>query len=107
MFRARLYQQTPTHSQEQGARYWYLRPFTSVCCQKQHHRHPSVINYRKWKYFDEVQFRTDLLTSPWTVLDMYDNPDDAVQFFTQTFLEVVNTHIPWVSKRVKRQMHPQ
>ena len=48
----------------------------------------------------------DLEKAPCNVLEMYDDPNDAIQFFNRTFLDLADDHVPLLSKRVKRQRQP-
>ena len=66
----------------------------------------KTIKYRKWKNFSEQALQQDLEKAPWNVLDMYDDPNDAIQFCNRTFLDVADDHVPLLSKRVKRQREP-
>ena len=66
----------------------------------------KTIKYRKWKNFSEQAFQDDLEKAPWNVLDMHDDPDDAIQFFNRTFLDVADDRVPLLTKRVKRQRQP-
>ena len=66
----------------------------------------KTIKHRKWKIFSEQAFQEDLEKAPGNVLDMYDDPNDAIQFFNRTFLDVADDHVPLLSKRVKRQRQP-
>ena len=38
----------------------------------------KTIKYRKWKNFSEQAFQDDLEKALWNVLDMHDDPDDAI-----------------------------
>ena len=66
----------------------------------------KTIKYRKWKNFSEQAFQDDLEKAPWNVLDMRDDPDEAIQFFNRTFLDVADDRVPLLTKRVKRQRQP-
>ena len=66
----------------------------------------KTIKYRKWKNFSEQAFQDDLEKAPWNVLDMHDDPDEAIQFFNRTFLDVADDRVPLLTKRVKRQRQP-
>ena len=37
------------------------------------------------------------------VLDMFEDPDDATDYFNKTFLSVADAHAPLVQKRVKNR----
>ena len=80
-----------------------------VCIVRKHRKtrtQPHTISYRKWRNTDGHAFLDDLLNAPWTVLDMYEDPEDAVQYFNRTFVDVADAHVPLVKKKVKRQRQP-
>jgi len=66
----------------------------------------STIRYRSYKHFNEEQFLNDLKNQPWSVLDIYDDPDDALGYFLELFLNVMNSHLPIKEKRVKHKQQP-
>ena len=55
--------------------------------------------------FETTAFLTDLEAQPWSTLDIFDNPNDALDFFMQIFETVLDQHAPQRSKRVKRNLH--
>ena len=77
-----------------------------VCAVRKYTKHNSnpnhsTITYRKWKTFDEEAFLGDLDIIPWDNIDMCDNPDDAVEFFEKSRLDIVNTRVPLIHKKGK------
>ena len=66
----------------------------------------KTITYRSMKHFEENQFLADLGAQPWSVLDMYDDPNDAFDFFNQTFESTFDLHAPERTKRVKHFLQP-
>ena len=58
------------------------------------------------KHFDQDQFLLDLECQPWFLLSMYDNPNDAMDFFNKHFEKVLNRHAPKKTKRVKLDLQP-
>ena len=66
----------------------------------------KVIHFRSMKHFDENDFLSDLNSQPWSVMDMYDNPDDLLDMFIELFSSVLDRHAPKRSKRVKRINQP-
>ena len=58
------------------------------------------------KFFNEETFIADLESQPWSVLEMYNDPDDALDFFIQTFTTVLSQHASLKQKRVKRENQP-
>ena len=71
------------------------------------HRNPHfVIKYRNFRNFNAKDFLEDLQQTPWNVLDTFDDPDDALDYFTKAFLMVAERHAPQVQKRVRHQKQP-
>lgn len=66
-----------------------------------------TIKFRSFKNFDEDLFLADLRTVPWSVLDTYDDPSDALDTWYSLFLDVVNLHAPLRSERVKKKKQPE
>jgi len=66
----------------------------------------TSITYRDRKRFDEETFLRELQEASWSVLDTFDEPDDAVDYWNRTFLSIADMHAPLVSKRMKRQSEP-
>ena len=58
---------------------------------------------RSSKNFDKDSFIYDLYTTPWTLLDMFENVDDKLDTWELIFSNVINQHAPIVEKRVKRK----
>ena len=58
------------------------------------------------KHFAKGQFLADLGAQPWSVLDMYSDPNDALDFFNRTFESTVDLHAPEQTKRVKHLLQP-
>ena len=67
----------------------------------------KFINYRCTKTFDEDQFLTDLNNQPWSVIDIFDDSNDALDYFSEIFNAVLSTHAPQKQKRVKRPKQPK
>lgn len=66
----------------------------------------KVIKYRSMKTFNESSFRNSLENQPWSVLEAFDDPDDALDYFIQIFQSILNEHVPVKEKRVKHQNQP-
>ena len=58
------------------------------------------------KNFDENKFREDLKELPWDVLDIFDDPNDALSVCRSLFIDIVEIHSPMRSRRVKHPKHP-
>ena len=66
----------------------------------------KTITYRAMKHFDQDQFLLDLECQPWFLLNMYDNPNDAMDFFNKHYEKVLNRHAPKKTKNVKHDLQP-
>ena len=66
----------------------------------------KTITYRSMSHFETSAFLTDLEAQPWSTLDNFDNPNDALDFIMQIFETVLDQHAPQRSKRVKRNLQP-
>ncbi len=52
----------------------------------------NTIKYRSYNNFEEEAFLEDLTTTPWNIIDMFDNPNDALDRWKYLFLDVVGRH---------------
>ena len=66
----------------------------------------TTIKYRSYKNFDEKAFLADLEVVPWSVIEQFDDVDDALDTWEKLFMEVVNMHAPLRERRVKRPRQP-
>ena len=66
----------------------------------------KIINYRSTRTFDEGQFINDLINQPWSVMDIFDDSNDALDYFSDIFNSVLSNHAPQKQKRVKRPKQP-
>ena len=66
----------------------------------------KFISYRNIKMFDETQFLHALANQPWSVLNIFDDANDALDYFSYIFNSVLSTHAPKTKRRVKRQKQP-
>ena len=66
----------------------------------------TTITYRSYKNFDEKSFLADLAVVPWSVIEQFDDVDDALDTWEKLFMDVVNTHAPLRERRVKRPRQP-
>lgn len=66
----------------------------------------KFIQYRDTKYFSENDFISELATQPWSVIDIFDDPNDALDFFMTIFNSVLDQHAPKKHRRVKRLIQP-
>ena len=66
----------------------------------------KFITYRDTKWFNETNFLYDLENQPWSVIDIFDDASDALDFFMGIFKSVLSNHAPKKQRRVKRQKQP-
>ena len=66
----------------------------------------KTINYRCTKTFDEEQYLNDLSNQPWSIIDIFDDANDALDYFFDVSNSVLSNHAPQKQKRVKRQKQP-
>ena len=60
---------------------------------------PSTVRIRT---LTRKPFLADLTVVPWSVIEQFDDVDDALDTWEKLFKEVVNTHAPLRERRVKR-----
>ena len=65
------------------------------------------ISYHSFKNFNEENFINDLRIIPWDTVKIFDDPNDALDTWTDLFLKVVDKHIPLRQHRVKHKKQPQ
>ena len=58
------------------------------------------------KVFKEEDFMNDLIAQPWSLIEIYEDPEDALQTFIHMFLKVLGVHAPLREKRVKHKHQP-
>ena len=58
------------------------------------------------KKIDLDKFREDLSLDPWSVNDIFDSIDDKLDYFNQTFLQVLNDHAPLCRVQIKKKRSP-
>ena len=54
----------------------------------------KLISYRDTKSFNEATFISELENQPWTVIDIFDNASDALDYFSDIFISVISKHAP-------------
>lgn len=72
----------------------------------EHHPQPSFVTHRSFKHFCVNSFKDDLSRVPWSVLDVFDDPDDKADAFTLLFVDVLDDHAPSKTTRVKKNPSP-
>ena len=70
------------------------------------HSH-TTIRYRTYKNFDQAKLLEDLHQVPWSTIDLFDNIDDCLDVWYNLFNGVIDKHLPWKEKRVKRDKQPE
>ena len=66
----------------------------------------KFILYRYTNSFIEPAFVLDLENQPWSVIDIFDNVNHALDYFLDIFTTVLSKHAPEKKKRVKRSKQP-
>ena len=61
-----------------------------------HFNRETAYKRKIWNYnlVDYNSFTTSLLTAPWSLLDIFDDLEDAVDYFHNLFLKIAEEHIP-------------
>ena len=62
--------------------------------------------YRSQKNFNEDSFLKSLEEAPWSTIDTFDDPDDALDTFNSLFTQILDIHAPIKTKRVKHVNQP-
>ena len=62
------------------------------------------ITYRSYKNFVKEDFISDLVSAPFQVTEIFDEPDDTYWAFEYMFNEILNQHLP-VKKKMVRNKH--
>ena len=65
------------------------------------------ITYRSFKTFNEENFLSDLNNVDWNILLDCSDVNETLQSFIETFLAVVDKHVPLRKHRIKRQHQPE
>lgn len=66
----------------------------------------KLITYKSNKNFNKREFLSDLESQPWNTLEIFDDPNDALDLFSKHFLDTLNRHAPLKTKRVKLTNQP-
>ena len=65
-----------------------------------------MITKRSFKHFDRSHFQSDLQNIPWSVLDIFDSPDDKLYCFEMLFNGCLDDHAPWRTFRSRKKRLP-
>ena len=61
---------------------------------------------RRSKKVNPDKFRKDLSLASWSVIDIFDDIDNKLDYFSQTFLQVLNDHAPLRRVQIKKKRSP-
>ena len=61
---------------------------------------------RSFKKFDKAMFCQDLEKAPWSVMDIFDSPDDKLYVFEELVNNCLDIHAPWTTSRGKKRRLP-
>ena len=66
----------------------------------------KTIYYRSFKHFKTDEFLIDLANSQLEHIYQFRDPDEATQFWINTFSDTYNRHAPFIKKRVRHETKP-
>ena len=66
----------------------------------------NTIKYRNFKNLNRDRFRSDIASINWDTVNNYRDPNDMWREWKNTFLNVVDTHAPLQTKRVRSKKSP-
>ena len=69
------------------------------------HHHDATV-FRNFKKLSNKEFFNDLHTIPWSVLDASSDVEDKLTIWNTLFMNLINEHIPHVTRRVKNKQLP-
>ncbi|XP_060561384.1 uncharacterized protein LOC132721143, partial [Ruditapes philippinarum] len=81
----------------------FTRKISNTITKKSLHQ---IIQYRNVKKFDEKEFLESLEQQPWSLIEIFEDPNDALDCFNSLFSQVLNEHAPLKRKRVKHTHLP-
>ena len=61
----------------------------------------KVPRYRSYKNFDADKFRKDLAQVPWSVCEVFGDPNDAWHAWKSMFTPILDEHAPFRTRRIK------
>ena len=68
--------------------------------------HAEIIETRSFKRYNKEQFRSEVADIPWSVVESFDDLNDAVSAWNTLFIDVANRHAPIKKLRIKRAIKP-
>ena len=60
----------------------------------------NCIQYRNMKRFDAELFKQTLMQTPWDSVGIFDQTDDVLDSWEKLFIDRLEQHCPWRTKRV-------
>ena len=67
---------------------------------------PIFTTTRSFKNYSPSEFLKDIATSPWSVLDTFDDPDNKLFVFNAFFNDVLDQHAPVKTIRIRGRPNP-
>jgi hypothetical protein len=67
----------------------------------------TTIKYRSMTDFNQEVFLQDLKHVPWNLVEIFDDPNDALGVWMHLFFEVLDQHVPLKERRVKSAKLPE
>ena len=80
--------------------------FRRKYCKQPKQNTSSTIKYRDFKNLNSNKLKRDLLDAPWDSAFVTNNVNDVLQTVETMLNEIVDKHIPFQSKRVKKPSQP-
>ena len=79
-----------------------------IPCLRQHAQKLAArtITYRSFKDFDETRYRSDIQSIPFSVAEIFDDPDDTLWAQEMLLMDVLKDHAPMKKKRVRAREPP-
>ena len=62
--------------------------------------------FRNFKNFDANAFKKDLSELPWSIIEIFVDPNDAWLTFKDLFMKTADSHAPYIQRRIKSQSEP-
>ena len=68
--------------------------------------HVEIRDVRSFKHYNKNHFRRDIASVPWSVIESFDDINDAVVAWNNLFVDVANQHAPLKRIRTKHASKP-
>ena len=66
---------------------------------------PTLITHHSFKHFSKTSFKDDLSYIPWSILDIFDDPDDKVEAFNILFTNVLDDPAAVKTIKIRKKHH--